>query len=121
MPPIPENDHWPNCGEIDILEHIGRLKKHLLFSLHSKNHNHTRKDGIQYTTNVTFDVDFSDDFHVYAMEWTKDYIEYFVDGKSYCRYNKLMTQTKAMIHGRLTSLLSHIKYCCRRWAWRTCR
>ena len=88
LPPIPENDHWPNCGEIDILEHIGRLKKHLLFSLHSKNHNHTRKDGIQYTTNVTFDVDFSDDFHVYAMEWTKDYIEYFVDGKSYCRYNK---------------------------------
>ena len=36
LPPIPENDHWPNCGEIDILEHIGRLKKHLLFSIRMK-------------------------------------------------------------------------------------
>ena len=25
LPPIPENEHWPNCGDIDILEHIGRL------------------------------------------------------------------------------------------------
>ena len=84
----PEYMRWPNCGEIDIIEHVGRMENNLLFSLHSKKHNHTRKDTVQYTTRVPFSVNLCDDFHTYAMEWTKDYIEYFVDGKSYCKYNK---------------------------------
>ena len=28
------------------------------------------------------------DYHIYGMEWTEDYIEYYVDGKSCCRYSK---------------------------------
>jgi beta-glucanase (GH16 family) len=85
---LPEHMKWPACGEIDIMEHIGRLKKHLLFSLHCKNHNHADKTTIPYTKNVEYSIDFSDDFHIYAMEWTESYIEYFVDGVSYCKYNK---------------------------------
>lgn len=88
FPKPPENERWPNCGEIDILEHIGRMKNNLLFSLHSKNHNHTRKDAVQYTTKIAFDKNLCEDYHIYAMEWTPDYVEYFVDNKSYCRYNK---------------------------------
>ena len=84
----PEHMRWPNCGEIDIVEHIGRMENHLLFSLHCKNHNHANKATKPYTTNVAFSEQLCDDFHIYAMEWTEDYIEYFVDGKSYCRYNR---------------------------------
>ena len=88
LPPIPEDMRWPNCGEIDIMEHVGRFENHLLFSLHCKNHNHANKNTVPYTRRVVFEENLYEDFHVYSMEWTEDYTEYFVDGKSYCRYNK---------------------------------
>ncbi len=81
-------DRWPNCGEIDLVEYIGRKPDSLLFSLHSGRHNHQRHDTVPYTTVVDFPEGFFDEFHNYSMEWTPDYFEYFVDGVSYCRYNK---------------------------------
>lgn len=88
FPKPPEKDRWPNCGEIDLVEHLGRRPDSLLFSLHSARHNHQRQDTVPYTTVVDFEKDFLDDFHNYSMEWTPDYFEYFVDGVSYCRYNR---------------------------------
>lgn len=88
FPRPPIKDRWPNCGEIDIVEHIGRRPDSLLFSLHSAIHNHQRKDTIPYTKVVDFEPGFFESFHNYSMEWTADYVEFFVDGKSYCRYNK---------------------------------
>lgn len=88
LPPWPEEMRWPNCGEIDIMEHVGRMENNLLFSLHCKNHNHANRNTIPYTTRVAFEENLWENFHTYAMEWTEDYIEYFVDGKSYCKYSK---------------------------------
>lgn len=88
FPLPPEENRWPNCGEIDMVEHIGRRENLLLFSLHSKRHNHMRHDTASYTTSVMHDGSVCDDFHTYGMEWTEDYFEYFVDGKSMCRYNR---------------------------------
>ncbi len=88
FPKPPLEERWPNCGEIDMVEHLGRRPKSLLFSLHSARHNHQRSDTVPYTTVIDFDIDFSEDFHNYSMEWTPDYFEYFVDGVSYCRYNR---------------------------------
>lgn len=88
FPRLPEKDRWPNCGEIDMVEHIGRRPNALLFSLHSGKHNHANKDTIPYTTVVEFEDGFFDDFHTFGMEWTKDTFEYFVDGKSYCKYSR---------------------------------
>lgn len=84
----PEYMHWPNCGEIDIMEHIGRKLNYLLFSLHCKNHNHADPTTTNYSTGIQFDGEVSTEYHIYGMEWTEDYIEYYVDGKSYCRYSK---------------------------------
>lgn len=88
FPKPPIEDRWPNCGEIDLVEHIGRKPNSALFSLHSGRHNHTRHDTIPYTTVADFPDGFFDDFHNYSMEWTPDYFEFFVDGVSHCRYNK---------------------------------
>ena len=88
FPKPPIEDRWPNCGEIDLVEHIGRRPNSALFSLHSGRHNHTRKDTIPYTTVVDFEDGFFNDFHTYSMEWTPDFFEFFIDGVSYCRYNK---------------------------------
>jgi beta-glucanase (GH16 family) len=79
--------HWPECGEIDIMEHIGRMEDKIWFSLHSDRHNHTRKDTKQYTVIKDYEKVCSE-FHTYAIEWTEDAIEFFVDGESACIFRK---------------------------------
>ena len=78
---------WPDCGEIDIMEHIGRKQDNIWFSLHSGRHNHTRKDTRQYTIIKEYE-NVSTEFHTYGMEWTHEYIEFFVDGVSACVFRK---------------------------------
>lgn len=84
---VHEGAHWPRCGEIDIMEHIGRRENKVWFSLHSEGHNHTRKDVKQYTTIVDYE-NICTQFHTYGMEWTEEYIEFYVDGVSACVYRK---------------------------------
>lgn len=78
---------WPRCGEIDIMEHIGRKENKIWFSLHSERHNHTRKDTKQYTIINDYEA-VCTAFHTYGMEWTPEYIEFFVDGESACIFRK---------------------------------
>ncbi len=84
---IKKGNRWPHCGEIDIIEHCGKKANQLFFSLHSEKHNHTRKDTKQYSVFLEY-PGVMDEFHDYTMEWTPEYVEYYVDGKSLCRYNK---------------------------------
>lgn len=71
---------WPTCGEIDIMEHVGKEQDMVLWSTHSKLNNWSL--GTQKTNKSIIDG-VSTDFHVYKMEWSKDYIQFFVDGKLY--------------------------------------
>lgn len=84
---IKQGVHWPKCGEIDIMEHIGRRQDKIWFSLHSERHNHTRQDTKQYTVIKDYE-NVSTEFHTYGMEWTKDSIEYFVDGEHACIFRR---------------------------------
>lgn len=78
---------WPLCGEIDMMEHTHVHRGDLVYSLHSLNHNHTRNDVKQYSTSVYREGLFQA-FHVYGLEWTPEYVEYFFDGESVCKYGK---------------------------------
>ncbi|MDE7327278.1 MAG: glycoside hydrolase family 16 protein [Lachnospiraceae bacterium] len=82
-----QGNPWPHCGEIDIMEHIGRREDSIWFSLHSERHNHTRKDTKQYTTIREYE-NVCSEFHTYGMEWMDGAIEFFVDGKSACIYRR---------------------------------
>ena len=82
---IKKGTGWPLCGEIDMMEHTVVHKNTVVYSLHSQKHNHTRKDTRQYSTSV-YREGVCDEFHVYGMEWTPDYVEYFFDGESVCKY-----------------------------------
>lgn len=67
---------WPQCGEIDILEYVGREPDMVFTSLHTKaSHGNTIN-----TMKTRFD-DIEEGFHVYAAEWDKDKIAFFVDDK----------------------------------------
>lgn len=68
---------WPRCGEIDIMEHVGFEPD----KIHTNVHYQRASDG-EYATNMRSAVveGISDQFHVYAIEWDKERIKFFVDG-----------------------------------------
>ena len=79
--------NWPNCGEIDIIEHVGSMDKRASFALHTAAKNGTK--GNNWAKTQWFDYNLSDDFHIYAIEWAqeenegKDVIRFFVDNVQY--------------------------------------
>lgn len=79
--------NWPNCGEIDIIEHVGSMDRRASFALHTAAKNGTK--GNNWAKTQWFDYDLSADFHVYGVEWAqqeqdgKDVIRFFVDGVKY--------------------------------------
>jgi beta-glucanase (GH16 family) len=72
---------WPGCGEIDIMENIGREP--------SINHGSAHGPGYSGGNSVTGlytlpgGARFSDDFHVFAIQWAPGTIKFFVDGTLY--------------------------------------
>lgn len=73
---------WPQCGEIDIMEQRGQES----FVTHGSVHGPGYSGGGAITkayglTNGRFDTD----YHIYAIEWGKNYIDYFVDDYLYQR------------------------------------
>ena len=75
---------WPACGEIDIMEHVGCVPTEVSSSIHCKSYYHaigTQKTAAKKIATVM------DEFHVYALEWTEEYIKTYVDGVQLFYYN----------------------------------
>lgn len=69
---------WPACGEIDILEHVGYMPDTVHFNVHTATYNHVK--GTNKGTKIAA-PGISNSFHVYAVEWQKDRIDWFMDGQ----------------------------------------
>ena len=69
---------WPDCGEIDIMEEVGVDANIVSSSIHCKAYNHVI--GTQKTQSRNIGTAESE-FHVYACEWTEDYLRFYVDGE----------------------------------------
>ncbi len=82
---MPKNfEHWPLDGEIDIMEYVGYQPNIVHSSVHTQAYNHvqgTQKTGTKTIQNA------ETEFHIYAVEWTADYIKGFVDGEEYFRFD----------------------------------
>ncbi len=72
---------WAKCGEIDIMENIGREPKTIHGTVHGPGYEGANGIGTSYQLPNT--PIFADDFHIYAVEWKKNEIKWFVDGKLY--------------------------------------
>lgn len=70
---------WPNCGEIDIMEHVGTAAK-----VQSAYHCMTDSGYGGGTGSVLYSkaIDMTQ-YHVYAVEWVEGKMEYSVDGVVY--------------------------------------
>jgi len=67
---------WPECGELDIMEHLGNNPGWIHASTHSLKY--FFKNGNQKTS-IYYAPDTTSAFHEYAMEWYPDHIVFFVD------------------------------------------
>lgn len=75
-----EFKQWPLDGEIDIMEEVGYRPNWIVSSIHCQKYNHAI--GTQKNNEIYIDTA-EDEFHVYAVEWTEDFIKGYVDGKCY--------------------------------------
>lgn len=65
---------WPTCGEIDILEYVGKNPDEVFNSVHT-----LASSGNTVNTRTTTITDIEEGFHVFAANWTSNSIEFFVD------------------------------------------
>lgn len=67
---------WPLCGEIDIMEHVGYQPDTFHFNIHTQSFNHTI--GTNKGDKI-FAPDATTAFHVFAAEWDSTRIRFFLD------------------------------------------
>lgn len=80
-----ETVDWPQCGEIDIMELRGQEPHIIHGSMHGPGYSGGNPMTKGYAlTNDRFDAD----FHVYAIEWDADKVDFFVDEYLYQRVER---------------------------------
>jgi beta-glucanase (GH16 family) len=76
---IPEVD-WPTCGELDIMEYVGFDTLSIHANIHTEAYNHVL--GTNKGNRITTDKPW-ENFHIYAAEWYKDRIDFYLDTTKY--------------------------------------
>src|SRR5205823_5622652 len=72
---------WPDDGEIDIMENIGKEPATVHGTIHGPGY--SRANGISAAYSLTGKSRFADRFHVFAVEWEPDVIRFYVDNHLY--------------------------------------
>jgi beta-glucanase (GH16 family) len=72
---------WPQCGEIDIMENIGREPSMVHGTVHGPGYSGANGIGQSYT--LPDNARFADDYHIFSAEWSENGIQFFVDGQLY--------------------------------------
>jgi beta-glucosidase len=84
--------NWPACGEVDIMENFGTFNNnasinngtiHGPVSSSPSAADYNGGSGIGASTTLPLGETVYDDYHVYAIEWSQDSIQFFVDGALY--------------------------------------
>jgi beta-glucanase (GH16 family) len=90
---------WPACGEIDIMENIGREPAIVHGTLHGPGY--SGGNGITASYALPSSQKFSDDYHTFAVEWEPNVMRFYVDGLLY------KTRTPADLPAGKTWVFNH--------------
>jgi len=72
---------WPACGEIDIMENIGKEPVMVHGTIHGPGYSGAQGIGSPYSTSDGKAV--ADGYHVFAVEWEPNVIRFYVDEHLY--------------------------------------
>lgn len=72
---------WPQCGEIDIVENIGREPATVHGTIHGPGYSGANGIGAAYKLPGGRAV--ADDFHVFRVDWSENRIRWYVDGRHF--------------------------------------
>jgi beta-glucanase (GH16 family) len=92
---------WPKCGEIDVMENIGKEPGVVHGSLHgplagpapSAALANGEEDRVKRATDLTAafrlpeELRFADGFHVYAVDWQPEAVRYYVDDSQFAAFS----------------------------------
>ena len=78
---------WPKCGEIDLMENIGREPGIIHGSLHGPSSVAPTSDRTS-TIFLPAGQNYADDFHVYAIEWEPGAVRFYLDSNNYATFTE---------------------------------
>lgn len=78
---------WPTCGEIDVMENIGREPGTVHGSLHGPSTISRTSDATSIFT-LPAPQALADDFHLYAVEWEPGVVRFYVDANLYATFTE---------------------------------
>lgn len=80
---------WPLCGEIDILEYVGKEPETIFTTLHTADSHgaskNTKKDVVK---------GIEEGFHTFAADWTEDQIAFYIDDSLFYTFSPEKTDEK---------------------------
>jgi beta-glucanase (GH16 family) len=77
---------WPECGEIDIMENVGYEPDTIYATVHTPG-SVSRPGLVTRGGQIDIPTPFAD-FHIYAVEWRADRLDFYLDGRKYFTYAK---------------------------------
>lgn len=78
---------WPACGEIDIMENIGKEPDIVHGSLHGPSSTSRTSDATA-PFSLPAGQNFADAFHLYAVEWEPGIVRFYVDTNLYATFTQ---------------------------------
>jgi beta-glucanase (GH16 family) len=96
---------WPACGEIDIMENVGFDPDAICANIHTKSYNHVM--GTNKGSRIKIPKPYQD-FHVYAIDWRPERLDFFVDKTKYFTFQNEGKGTAAWPYDKPQYLILNI-------------
>ena len=82
-----EKTQWPECGEIDIMENIGREPTEIHGSMHGPGYSGDL--GLTAPARLESERPFAEEYHIYAIEWEPQVVRFYVDSDLYATFTPM--------------------------------
>jgi beta-glucanase (GH16 family) len=76
--------NWPDCGEIDVMENVGKTPTTVYGSIHGPGY--TGAQGLTTRFMTPSGVPLAGAYHTYGVEWKPGMVRIYLDGKPYVTY-----------------------------------